>query len=114
VNAANPLKDKVDFTIWTADNSYIITRIKEVADGFNTQIYPNPTTGKVNISLNWKDTREVVVRVFSLTGNEVFRRSYTSGEKIEFNLSQHAAGAYMIRLESGDYSEISKIILDKR
>ena len=114
VNAANPVKDKVNFTIWTDNNVHIITKVSDLLAGFGMKLYPNPTTGKVNIDLDWKDVREVLVSVFTIQGDQVFRKAYFTGERIVLDLSGNASGMYMIRLDGENRSEISKLIIDKR
>jgi len=114
VNAANPVKDKVNFTIWTDNNVHIITKVSDLLAGFGMKLYPNPTTGRVNIDLDWKDVREVLVSVFTIQGDQVFRKAYFTGERIVLDLSGNASGMYMIRLDGENRSEISKLIIDKR
>lgn len=114
VNAANPVKDKINFTIWTDTNIHIITKVSDLMAGFGMKLYPNPTTGRVNIDLNWKDVREVQVTVFTIQGDQVFRKAYFTGERIVLDLSGNASGMYMIRLDGENRTEISKLVIDKR
>ncbi len=114
LDAANPLKDKVDFTIWTADGTHIITNIEGLSDGFAMQLYPNPTSGRVNIDITWNEIREVEVSVFNIQGAQVFRKAFYAGEQITFDLSENASGMYMVKIDAGTRMGINKLIIDKR
>ena len=95
-------------------NIHIITKVTDLMTGFGMKLYPNPTTGRVNIDLNWKDVREVQVTVFTIQGDQVFRKAYFTGERIVLDLSGNASGMYMIRLDGENRTEISKLVIDKR
>jgi len=78
LSAANPIKDKVDFTIWTSDGIRIITKIIQVESPFEVILYPNPTSGKVNINLTWNGFRKVDISVYNILGVQVFRNQYNA------------------------------------
>jgi hypothetical protein len=78
------------------------------------KLYPNPTTGEVNIDLSWKNIREVDLVVCNILGAEVLRNQYHSGEKIVFNMSGQVPGIFMVKLNSGSQTWVKKLILDKR
>jgi hypothetical protein len=114
VNSANPIKDKVNFTIWTGTNSFVITRVNNISNDFGVTLYPNPTTGKVNIDLTWNDIRQVDVSVYNILGIQVFRSQYTPGNQITFDMSGQPAGIYLVKLNADDLTIVKKLTLDKR
>jgi hypothetical protein len=114
VNAANPIKDKVNFTIWTGTNSFVITDVKDLNIDFGFKLYPNPTSGKVNIEIAWNDMRKVDVMVYNILGVEVFRNQYTPGDQITFDMSDQVTGIYLVKLNAEGQSIVRKLTLDKR
>jgi hypothetical protein len=114
VSSAVPLADKIDFTIWTADNTHVITKISDLTNSFGMKIYPNPTTGKVNIDITWKNITDADVIVYNMLGAEVFHQKFFNGEKIIFNLSENSTGEYMVKVKAGDFTKIDKLIIDRR
>jgi hypothetical protein len=70
---------QVDFTIWVSDNSHVITKFTEVENPFEAILYPNPSTGMVNIDLTWNGIRTVDISVYNMLGVQVFRNHYSTG-----------------------------------
>ncbi len=81
---------------------------------FEVNLYPNPTRGSVNIDLNNPPSGEIELLVTSITGSEVLRKTYQSGERIVFDLSHHIGGSYLVILQLNQQRIVRKIILDKK
>jgi len=113
VNTANPVKEKVDFTIWTGASN-IITNVRDLAGDFGIKLYPNPTSGKVNIDLTWNESKKVDVMVYNILGVQVFRNNYFTGEQITIDLSDQVTGIYLLKLNVDGQSFVRKLTLDKR
>lgn len=112
VNAANPIKDKVDFTLWSGNK--VITNVRDLAGDFGIKLYPNPTSGKVNIDLTWNESKKVDVMVYNILGVQVFRNNYFTGERITIDLSDQVTGIYLLKLNVDGQSFVRKLTLDKR
>jgi len=98
----------VNFTIWTTGT---ITKVNDLFTTLDIKMYPNPTSGQLNIASS-KDGN-ATVSIFSASGKEVFRQNYLSGEAINIDLSSHVSGFYFVKLESEGESVTRKIILKK-
>lgn len=72
-------------------------------------LYPNPTSGMVNISFNDIEGEKQVI-VYSLSGSVVTRIT-TISNHIEMNLSSQAKGVYLIRIIHQLGSEQQKLII---
>jgi hypothetical protein len=114
VNAANPLKDKVDFTIWTSVGTHIITKVVQVTSEFKVVLYPNPTTGKVNIDLTWNDIRKADISVYNILGVQVFRNQYNAGDLITFDLAENVTGIYLIKIAAEGRTIVKKLTLNTK
>jgi len=98
----------VNFTIWTTGT---ITKVNDLITTLDINMYPNPTSGQLNITSS-KDGY-ATVSVFNASGKEVFRQNYLSGEAINIDLSRHVSGFYFVKLECEGESVTRKIILRK-
>lgn len=76
-------------------------------------VYPNPTNAKVNIMANDLSGQSIDIKVIDATGRIVGTSSVESyqGEELQFDLSNQAEGIYMIHLQSGDHSAITRVQL---
>ena len=79
-------------------------------------VFPNPTTGKVNITLDASNQSDIDVLVTDIVGKEVFKDKFNSvsGNNIySINLSHLPEGLYLIKIISENNSFTRRIILDK-
>jgi hypothetical protein len=84
------------------------------ASVLDVQMYPNPTKDRVNLKINSSDLMDSEVIVRSITGSEVFRKTYRAAELININLSEQVTGFYMVMVKSGNKSVVKKLILDRQ
>jgi photosystem II stability/assembly factor-like uncharacterized protein len=96
----------------------------EMANRFNlNQNYPNPFNPSTSIQYaisspaNGTGTQLVTLKVYDLLGREVAtlvnEEKPAGSYEVEFIASNLASGIYFYKLQSGDYSEIKKMILMK-
>ena len=72
-------------------------------------IFPNPTTDYVQVSLKGYET-DVEIELYSLNGSLLNQITTSAESKIEFDLTTYQSGIYLIRMTSGDDQEIIKVI----
>jgi hypothetical protein len=75
-------------------------------------VYPNPTKGKVYVDIRNLNDPKVTARVFNAAGAMVFNREFTTGGKIEIDLTGNVSGMYLLRLTADKREFTHKIILD--
>ncbi|HPT32219.1 MAG TPA: putative Ig domain-containing protein, partial [Prolixibacteraceae bacterium] len=114
LSTTTPVKDKVDFTIWTSSTTFVITSVQHVESAFTFNLYPNPTTGKVFVDLTWNGLRTADLTVYSILGVQVFRKEYHSGEQITFDMSGQVTGVYMVKVNAEGRTYVKKLILDRK
>jgi Leucine-rich repeat (LRR) protein len=78
------------------------------------EIYPNPTTGIVNIEFAGGTGRKTEISVSNLIGAEVFRKEFEVVEKFEVDLSNQASGIYLLKVMIDNRQYISKIVVSKK
>lgn len=77
-------------------------------------VYPNPTTGSINLSLSAITATQTTVTVFDLSGRELFNQIFDSNGTFfaTIDLSSNlSAGIYYIQVQNDNQRSIEKIIL---
>jgi fructose 1,6-bisphosphatase len=77
------------------------------------KIYPNPTTGIINLEFTEGTSREAVVLVTNLVGVDVFRKEITDISKLRIDLSNQVSGIYFLKTIIGNQQYINKIVYRK-
>ena len=83
-------------------------------DDKKIEVYPNPSTGIVNLTLTGFKGKKTELRVMNVIGNIVHREVLNGDETSRkvLDLTKEASGLYYIKLQTDDYSEIRKIIIN--
>jgi len=114
----SPKMDSAPVTEMAVSNSLVpesvITRIKELTQEFELRVWPNPTTGPVNIDLVWREIPVLGVRVIDALGKLVFQKEYNHGETVKFDLSRFASGNYMVEMTVDKIKFNQKLVLDRK
>lgn len=78
------------------------------------QVYPNPATTSVSVSLQIEEQREVHISVTDLTGKEISRKNYgqlSGSSVITINTSNTPAGVYFVNVTMNDAVTQKKVII---
>lgn len=75
-------------------------------------VYPNPTEGMVSIDFALKESQDVQLELYTITGQllEQISLGNSIAERLELDLKQYNAGMYFIKLRVGDQTYAKKII----
>jgi hypothetical protein len=90
-----------------------ITREQEPEE-MNLTVYPNPTSGIVNLSLTGFSGKKTSLSIVNVIGTVIYHESLQNVDgryNKAIDLSKFAHGLYYVKLEAEDYNEIRKIIL---
>jgi hypothetical protein len=93
--------------------SFEITREQEPEE-MNLTVYPNPTSGIVNLSLSGFSGKKTSLSIVNVIGTVIYHETlqHVDGRYNKtIDLSKSAHGLYYVKLEAEDYNEIRKIIL---
>ncbi len=105
---------------WSIDNLYVQqspTGVEPIADANAITIYPNPTSGKFQISYFLQEKSEVQLNIWDMTGRNVVNQNV--GEQQdgihhhEINLDTAQDGIYLIRLRTNQGEKVAKVVLRK-
>lgn len=87
-----------------------VTAIKENKNAAGVSLYPNPTTGILNLSV--KKYSNAVVQIYNVVGAEIFSQTLNSADRL-IDLSKFENGLYFVKITSPDFSYNQKITLLK-
>jgi len=77
------------------------------------KIYPNPTTGIVNIEFGGGKGSKTEVSVTSLLGAEIFRKETFDATNLQIDLSNQVSGMYLLRISNDNRQSVSIIVIRK-
>lgn len=90
--------------IATIDNFFATVGMNEIKNANSlATIYPNPSTGKINVSIDWKLNQNANLIVFDMLGNQVYACDYdlTIGkQEISLTLDNLNKGNYFLKIQS--------------
>jgi len=102
------------FTLTIIDNDGLfITGLEEIGVEKNINIYPNPTSGILNINFNGAWKGDVTLKIFDTFGKEELRNTIqnnSGNSEIELDVSNRKNGIFFIELIQGDKKLVRKII----
>ena len=88
---------------------------ENIANNVELSIYPNPIVSEATISFNIEESAQVTYQVYDLAGRMVMNNvlgNYTQGShKANFNVEALSAGTYIIKVQAGNASNTSKILV---
>lgn len=80
----------------------------------NLNVYPNPSSGLINIGFNITEPQNVMVELLSLRGETIYQDylNYFKGDYIQtLDVSAYTKGIYMLRLKSDNGTSVKKIVI---
>ena len=89
-------------------NGVLSTEILEATQ--ISTVYPNPSSGRVNIEIDNSMASEMMVNVYSLQGQQVYQSKLASGVN-QLNLNQLSSGVYVMNISTSAGKESHKIVI---
>jgi len=103
----------VDFDGTTYDSDIVTARIKAIeAEEIVNNLYPNPTSGLLNIVLNPRaNARTVYATVLNMNGQRIVFKAYPRDGEFQLNLKDLPNGNYVVRISEGDRTQTEAITI---
>jgi subtilisin-like proprotein convertase family protein len=82
----------------------------------NISLWPNPSSGIVNVALNNTSAEKLTITVFDIQGRKVYRNNFDSisGQfETAVDLGNLSNGVYLFTVQQGNKSETRKLIMNK-
>lgn len=96
------------------DAENLSTAVKDATEStVSADIYPNPASNWVKITLNLKNVNDVSMEIYDAVGNVMKREVYNNQSNIEvknINISDLADGVYILKLSSDKASYSKKLV----
>jgi hypothetical protein len=81
------------------------------SEDFEIQVFPNPTSGILNIALNSSAQGEITISLFNVQGQMVLRQVHPSSGPISIDLTGHSKGSYLLQTVINGKYIVKKVIL---
>lgn len=110
-NTSAPLTRQVIYTYWPRCYNSTVSIDQQKAADETVSVYPNPSSGLVNIDLKGVMAENVNIEVYNQVGQLVYSATYNESKGLfEIDLRDQASGVYTIKLIS-DGQVISKRVV---
>jgi hypothetical protein len=89
-----------------------VTSIEE-SDAASIQVYPNPTSGITTLTIQGLNSTQAEIQLMDLTGRILTTKQVellSEGVETTLNMSKFAAGVYVVRIQSGDFKAVRRIV----
>ena len=108
----NPALDVACNLVTFSDSPIVIVGDKEYVPSSSVlNVFPNPTTGKFEVSLmSQSSLNSATILIFDNTGKPV-RQMDWNGQKMDIDLSSQSKGIYLLKVVTPKWTEIKKIVL---
>lgn len=90
----------------------LTANVMEFTKNTNVEVYPNPATSQLNISISGNYTAPLNVTIYTPTG-QLAKQTQLTGLATTVDVTALTNGLYVIKLESNNYMEFFKIVIHK-
>ncbi len=89
--------------------------IEDLANGLNLGVFPNPTKGNVNVSIELRENRNVSIEVFNVLGKIVAQAELgnTRNAQQTISLAEFSDGLYFVKVNYDNHIAVRRIMLSK-
>jgi hypothetical protein len=90
-----------------------IVKIDEAENPFLLSLYPNPTTGMLNVKVKGYGNERLTVSVINSLMSKVLEKEFTLTSEdfsTEIDMSQFPSGIYFLHFNYGKYTKVEKVI----
>ncbi|MFA5328473.1 MAG: T9SS type A sorting domain-containing protein [Prolixibacteraceae bacterium] len=101
--------ENINFLAYIGDG--IVTDIQEL-NKFDVTVYPNPTSGMINLRSNDAD-QTMFVKVIGMTGQLVMKKQFEPAASRQFDIGNLVPATYFIEVSQGNHSKTFPVLLMK-
>ena len=92
-------------------NCGIPSRLISDDNSSDISLYPNPTTGTVNITLPNSESK-LSLSIYNITGRKVYEENELTGNSIkQIDMSANSKGVYLLNIRNNEFNKTFKLIL---
>ncbi len=98
-------------TVEEIDNSQEATPMSTLLEATEVKLFPNPTTGVLNILHNMDEEASVEIKVYNNVGQLMInQRGVDAASNIKLDVSSLSSGNYFITIQSGEEVSVGKFV----
>jgi PKD repeat protein len=88
------------------------TGIKEVKGIASVKVYPNPTNGILNVSIELTTAQDLSVEIFNSIGQQMISKQYVNQSLVleTMDINSFAQGVYMVRVKANDNVKTIRLV----
>ena len=90
----------------------VATGIFENSFASSINLFPNPANNHVTITLG-SNSKKVEVTITDITGKIIYSTTASETQKVEVNTEDFAAGVYVVQIQTADFIETKKLVVEK-
>lgn len=115
ISSAWGASSKANLSIYPILCGNLATGISKSTLEHNVSMLPNPSTGLVNVLLNFNQAENVTVTVTNALGQQVLSNKYESVSSFvaPLDLSSHSNGIYFVTVSNGTEKLVQRLIINK-
>lgn len=99
--------DPISVTVTQATSGDSVAEVE--LPGFS--IYPNPSSGRITISLDKFNNKEIVLSVIKTTGQILIEKAITANESHTLDLFNFAAGSYILIIDADNQRLSQRLVI---
>ena len=108
----NRLLSEVEIGLLFEDNPLCIRTSIGPSISSPYSLFPNPSSGMINIKREDSEGAEVDVSITDIQGRTVFRNNWDEGLEKTIDLSKQGQGVYFLKVIDGDKTFVKKVVLE--
>jgi len=112
ISIANTDNSGATSDLFIAKLNGLVTRIEYVKNADDISVFPNPTTNYFTIDLG-SNQNKVQITISDITGKINYTIACQETKKIQINIKDLSAGVYSVRIQTADFIETKKLIVEK-
>lgn len=103
-NYSVTITDSAGCTLVAFDTVHLVTALENLPAGLKVGLFPNPSNGKVFISIESKTAESVDIEVYDVNGQLIMQRTEQNAlfKLFDLEFDKVAAGIYMAKIKVGD------------
>ena len=109
-----PLSANNENVFVTLFGDYTGIKIYERKDAHQLfELFPNPAQAKTTILLKDDNLSDIKIIISGIAGRVIYKENIQrTQDKIKIDISEFSRGVYLVKVQSGDQSDVKKLIID--
>jgi Zn-dependent metalloprotease len=108
---ANILIPQAKWGLWFSQGSRPLLSVPSHETEYEAELYPNPTSGDVKLTLDPAPEQDILIRIMDLSGRCVMTYTSPAQPQVTINLEEIPTGMYLVNISSGNMLINKKVMV---